>query len=60
MTGVLKRWIVTAYNEAGGAFRYMAETISDAENTAKMYEEMNLSRVSVRSVLWDTRKNAIV
>ena len=58
--GIFKRYIVTAYNIDGGAFRYMAETEEDAQNTVAIFTDMGLDRVSSRSVLWDTRKNCIV
>lgn len=60
MDGIFKRWIVTAYNSNGGAYRYMAETETDAQNNMAIFLDMNLENVSLRSVLWDTRKNAIV
>ena len=60
MTGIFKRWIVTAHNDDGQAYRYMAETESDANNQRDIFADMKLDRVSVRPVLWDTRKNSIV
>ena len=60
MTGIFKRYIVTAYNHDGGAYRYMSETEEDAQNQAAIFTDMGLDRVSSRSVLWDTRKNCIV
>lgn len=60
MQGVFKRWIVTAYNAEGQAYRYMSDNESDAQKTRDIFADMNLERVSVRAVLWDTRKNAIV
>ena len=60
MQGIFKRWIVTAYNDDGQAYRYMADNEPDAQKTSAIFADMNLHRVSVRAVLWDTRKNAIV
>lgn len=60
MSGIFKRYFVTAYNLDGGAFRYMAETEEDAQNQAAIFADMGLDRVSSRSVLWDTRRNCIV
>lgn len=60
MTGIFKRYIVTAYSIDGNAFRYMSETEEDARNQAAIFADMGLDRVSSRSVLWDTRKNCIV
>lgn len=60
MTGIFKRYIVTAYNTDGGAYRYMAETEDDAQRQSAIFADMGLDRVSSRSVLWDTRKNCIV
>ena len=60
MTGIFKRYIVTAYNHDGGAYRYMSETEDDAQRQATIFTDMGLDRVSSRSVLWDTRKNRIV
>lgn len=60
MQGIFKRWIVTAYNDDGQAYRYMADNEADAQKTSAIFTEMDLSRVNVRAVLWDTRKNAIV
>ena len=59
MSGVFKRYIVTAFNIEGGAFRYMAETEGDAQRQAAIFSDMGLVRVSSRAVLWDTRKNCI-
>lgn len=59
MQGIFKRWIVTAHSEHG-PYRYMAEDEADAYNTARIYAEVGLDRISVRSVLWDTRKGVIV
>lgn len=60
LEGIFKRYIVTAYNIEGGAFRYMAETEEDAQNQAAIFSDMGLDRVSSRGVLWDTRTNSIV
>lgn len=60
MQDIFKRWIVTAYNDDGQSYRYMADNEADAQNTRAIFIDMNLHRVSVRSVLWDTRTNAIV
>ena len=60
MTGIFKRYIVTAYNHDGGAYRYMSETEEDAQNQAAIFAGMGLDRVSSRSVLWDTRRDCIV
>lgn len=60
MTGIFKRYIVTAYNIDGIAYRYMAETVEDARRQSTIFTDMGLNRVSSRSVLWDTRKNCIV
>lgn len=60
MQGTFKRWIVTAYNDEGQAYRYMADNELDAKKQGTIFADMNLNRVSVRAVLWDTRKNAIV
>ena len=60
MHGIFKRYIVTAYNLDGGAFRYMAESEDDASRQAAIFSDMGLDRVSSRAVLWDTRKNCIV
>lgn len=60
MSGIFKRYMVTAYNLAGDAYRYMAETEEDANRQAGIFAEMGLDRVSTRGVLWDTRKNCIV
>jgi len=60
LPGIHKRWIVTAYNEEGQAYRYMADNEPDAQKTSDIFSDMNLSRVSVRSVLWDNRKGVIV
>ena len=60
MAGIFKRYIVTAYNHDGDAYRYMSETEEDAQNQATIFADMGLDRVSSRSVLWDTRKNCIV
>lgn len=60
LEGIFKRWIVTAYNNDGQAYRYMAETEADANKQRDIFSVMNLSRVNVRPVLWDTRKGCIV
>lgn len=60
LTGIVKRYIVTAYNLAGDAYRYMSETEEDAQNQVAIFTDMGLDRVSSRSVLWDTRKNRVV
>ena len=60
MSGIFKRYIVTAYNVEGGAFRYMAESEEDARRQLAIFSDMGLDRVSSRSVLWDTSKNCIV
>lgn len=60
MQGIFKRWIVTAYNDDGQAYRYMSDNEADADNQHAVFTDMGLSRVSTRSVLWDTRKNTIV
>ena len=60
MTGIFKRYIVTAYNTDGGAYSYMSETEEDAQNQAAIFAGMGLDRVSSRSVLWDTRRDCIV
>lgn len=60
MTGIFKRYIVTAYNIDGNAYRYVAETEEDTRNQAAIFADMGLDRVSSRSVLWDTRKNRVV
>ena len=51
MTGIFKRYIVTAYNHDGGAYRYMSETEEDAQKQAAIFADMGLDRVSSRSVL---------
>lgn len=60
MQGIFKRWIVTAYNDDGQAYRYMAENETDAQKTSDIFTDMKLDHVSVRAVLWDTRKGVIV
>lgn len=60
MQGIHKRWIVTAYNDDGQAYRYMAENETDAQKTSDIFTDMKLDRVSVRAVLWDNRKGVIV
>lgn len=60
LQGIFKRWIVTAYNDDGQAYRYVAETETDANNQRGIFADMNLNRVNVRPVLWDTRKGCIV
>lgn len=60
MQGIFKRWIVTAYNAEGQAYRYMSDNEADAITQRDIFIGMGLSRVSVREVLWDTRKSAIV
>lgn len=60
MAGIFKRYIVTAYDTDGGAYRYMSDTEEDAQNQAAIFADMGLDRVSSRSVMWDTRKNCIV
>lgn len=58
--GVHKRHIVTAYREDGGVYRYMAETMEDAQSQERIFSDMGLTRVSIRSVIWDTHRNVIV
>ena len=60
LQGIFKRWIVTAYNVDGQAYRYMAETEADANKQRDIFAGMNLDRVNVRPVLWDTQKGCIV
>lgn len=60
MSGIFKRYMVTAYNLAGEAYRYMAETEEDAERQAGIFADMGLDRVSSRGVLFDTKKGVIV
>ena len=60
LKGIHKRWIVTAYNSDGNAYRYMAESESDATRQVGIFADMGLSRCSKREVLWDNRKSAIV
>ena len=60
MSGIFKRYIVTAYNAEGGAYRYMAESEEGAQRQAAIFSDVGLDRVSSREVLWDTRKNCIV
>ena len=59
LPGIYKRWIVTAYNNDGQAYRYMATNDPDARQTEWVYTDMGLHSVTVRCVLWDNRKNAI-
>lgn len=60
LPGIHERFIVTAYNNDGGAFRYMSASKADADNTASIYRDMSLVDISVRRVLWDNRSNSIV
>lgn len=60
MAGIFKRWIVTAYNEDGQAYRYMSDSEFDANKQRGIFIDLGLSHVSVRPVLWDDRKGVIV
>lgn len=55
----VERWIVTAWNADGGAYRYLAESRENADQQGAIFADMGLSRVSVRRVLMDARGNIV-
>ena len=53
-----QKYIVTAYNNEGSAYRYMAATEEDAQNQTAIFTNMGFDRVSSRSILWDANTNS--
>lgn len=55
----VQRWIVTAWDSDGGAYRFVADSPEGAERQRAIFEEIGLERMSVRRVLMDKRGNIV-
>lgn len=55
----VQRWIVTAWDSNGGAYRFVADSSEGAERQRVIFNEIGLERVSVRRVLMDKRGNIV-